>query len=65
MPRIGIPTRLVAVSTMPSTLTLGVLGAGEVSDRLEGDVGGEDEELDRDQLLGPLLGGLARAADAR
>ena len=37
---------------------LGVLAADQRPDGLDGDVGREDEELDGDELLGAVLGGL-------
>jgi hypothetical protein len=36
----------------PDPACIGVLAAGEVAHRLDGDVGSKDEELDRDETLG-------------
>jgi hypothetical protein len=41
---------------MPTQLTSGVLAADQAFGRLEGDVGGEQEELHGDEPLRPLLG---------
>ena len=52
-------------SAMPTGLTLGVLAAEQRADRLDADIRREDEELDRDELLRALLGGVGEHAARR
>ena len=58
-------TTLEALSAMPSAARLGTVALDKRPDRLEADVGREEEELDRHKLLRAPLGGVAEEAVAR
>ena len=56
--------RLEAPSAMPK-LVVGALAADQRADRLDGDVRRQQEELDCDELLRALLGGVGEQRDGR